>query len=588
MDETKNELRDEDRGAGDGGASPFKDKTSGAAGEPIVASVVHEPDRPAAGTQKPNYGWLPPPLPGECEKSQAPLSWREPVAAVAMIALCDLAIFRGHGWAGFALVFAVAPVLLAFGVFCPRAGRAFWLTGAMLVVLAAKMVWCVPWLGWLMLGTGFSLVAAVAMSLSGRPPYVLAVVLFASQTLRAGCERLNDYGRRLVGIHAPSARLGWLSVALPLAALLTFGMIFIVANPAVWEHFSEQVEIFFGDLREWLANFSAWEVVFWIAVLWIGVGLLRLASAGSTDDSQENSEREKSDQTHYVGQPGPAPLWAAWRNTLIAVILLFAVYLVFEFKTLWFHEFPKGFYYSGYAHEGAAWLTVALGLATAMLSLIFGGRTLADPRVRQLRRLAWIWSAQNLMLAAAVYNRLGIYIGFNGMTRMRIIGLFGISAVVVGFVLVLRKIAANRSFTWLVRRHLWTLAAAVYLLVITPVDAIVVRYNVGRILAGDLKPSVQITVHPISSEGIVLLRPLLECKNETIREGVRALLAQRDEQTEKLVEEQERLGWTAYQRADRMASDWFRKHRAEWNTFDNPAQRQAAYDAFTEYAYQWF
>ena len=32
----------------------------------------------------------------------------------------------------------------------------------------------------------------------------------------------------------------------------------------------------------------------------------------------------------------------------------------------------------------------------------------------------------------------------------------------VGFALVLWKIARGRGFVWLVRRHLWTLAAAVY------------------------------------------------------------------------------------------------------------------------------
>ncbi len=48
-----------------------------------------------------------------------------------------------------------------------------------------------------------------------------------------------------------------------------------------------------------------------------------------------------------------------------------------------------------------------------MLSLIFRGRVLADPRLPRLRRLAWLWSAENMLLAAAVYHRLFIYIGFN-------------------------------------------------------------------------------------------------------------------------------------------------------------------------------
>jgi len=55
-----------------------------------------------------------------------------------------------------------------------------------------------------------------------------------------------------------------------------------------------------------------------------------------------------------------ADYFEAFRNTLVTLIALFAVYLVFEISTLWFHEIPQGFYYAGYAHEGAGWLTAAL------------------------------------------------------------------------------------------------------------------------------------------------------------------------------------------------------------------------------------
>jgi hypothetical protein len=205
-----------------------------------------------------------------------------------------------------------------------------------------------------------------------------------------------------------------------------------------------------------------------------------------------------------------------------------------------------------------------------------------------LRRLAWVWSVQNLVLALAVYHRLFIYIGFNGMTRMRIVGLYGISAVVVGFVLVLWKIARNRSFGWLVQRHLWTLAIAVYLLCITPRDAFVVSYNVRRILAGDPAPSVQFSVHPINSEGILLLEPLLECEDEIIREGVAALLAQRQIGFSREVGRQERLGWTAHQIGDRIVRDKLEEDQQLWQRYSDAALRTKALERFHEYAYQWF
>ena len=195
------------------------------------------------------------------------------------------------------------------------------------------------------------------------------------------------------------------------------------------------------------------------------------------------------------------------------------------------------------------------------------GGLLEDPRLPHLRKLAWIWSAENLVLALAVYNRMYIYIDFNGMTRMRIIGIFGMSAVVVGFILVLWKIAMNRSFTWLLRRHLWTLAVTIYLFALTPVDAIWVSYNVRRVMSGDLAPSVQISVHPIDSEGVLCLPPLAHCKDDTIRQGVLALLAKRHADAQAAVRQRRQQGWTAIQWADRVVLDRLGKLRSQWQAY---------------------
>jgi hypothetical protein len=243
---------------------------------------------------------------------------------------------------------------------------------------------------------------------------------------------------------------------------------------------------------------------------------------------------------------------------------------------------------SWYAHQGAAWLTFALALATGMLSLVFRGRVLNDPRLAQLTRLAWLWSALNLLLAVAVYHRLLIYVGFNGMTRMRMVGLFGISAVVAGFLVVLWKIAHNRDFLWLLRRHLWTLAIAIYLFALTPIDAIVHHYNVAQILSGHLAPSVQISVHPIDAQGLLQLPPLLECDDAIIREGVRAMLMERREQLERRVRARQSEGWTAYQLADQLALERLRESLGSDGQYRDAQERAAALQRFHDYAYQWY
>ena len=416
----------------------------------------------------------------------------------------------------------------------------------LVVGLAAKMVWC----GWgLHIALGAVLLCAFALALSGTVPYVLEILVFPLRMMLGGLLGVAAYTGSARRTRWGVTRVGWLSIALPLVAFLAFSILFILANPDLLDAFGQRIEQILTAFREWLIEFAPHplEVAFWLAIAWIVIGMLRPLLSRPLFEELERAERGGKEASVALS---PSPFYAAARNTLATVLVLFAIYLIFEFNTLWFRQFPSGFYYSGYAHQGAAWLTVALALATVVLSLVFRGTVLRDPRLRTLRRLAWLWSLENILLAIAVYHRLYIYIGFNGMTRMRIVGILGISAVLVGFLLVLWKIPRNRGLLWLMRRHSWTVALAVYLYGVLPVDRIVVDYNVQRILSGDSAPSVQITEHPISSEGVLLLEPLLECDDAIVREGVRAYLAGKYEQAEALQQRRNQEGWTSFQCAD--------------------------------------
>ena len=66
------------------------------------------------------------------------------------------------------------------------------------------------------------------------------------------------------------------------------------------------------------------------------------------------------------------------------------VRLVDEADYIWLREIPEGFYYSGYAHEGAMWLTIALAFSTFTLGTIFRGELLDHPRSSLLKNLTWI------------------------------------------------------------------------------------------------------------------------------------------------------------------------------------------------------
>ncbi len=504
-----------------------------------------------------------------------PVIGREVFAVAIWTLMSDLLIFRTLGYSGPALFFAAAPV--AFLIGCPGlvSGPARKITIGLLVIVALRLAWAGSGL------TVFSalvLVVALAMSAAGYVPYVLEGSVLASRAMVFGARRLSTY--RLPGrwsSASPPRAIQLVTWLLPLAAGIVFAAIFVFANPDLFDWVSHRMTSLADQMHLWLRDVSIWELPFCVAALLIGVGLMRpglpLQPIGPVESQQLGAD--------VVVR---SPLYAAFRNTLLMLIALFAVYLTFEFATLWKREFPEGFYYAGYAHQGAAWLTYALALATALLSVIFGGSMLRDDRLITLRRLAWIWSAQNMLLAAAVYNRLMIYVGYNGMTRMRTIGFFGITVVVIGFVLVLYKIGRERSFWWLVRAQLIALMLTVIGYSVFPVDYIVHRYNVAAVARGYLHPSVMIAVKPIRDEGIFPLIRLADCKDEIIRDGVRAILAQRHEE----LQQSSAPHWTEFQGSRVLLARRLDEGQSRWAEFRDHSARSAAIDRFREYAMRWY
>lgn len=553
--------------------------------------MAERPPRPAAEASEPIFdeplevgfrGSASPAAPHPAESDSPPVRVREVFAVVLMVVMADLTVFRGHGFAGHAAALVFAPLLLLLGAPRPRVRGGLLLVGFMLCLLGAALIWCGDAL---QVAAGLVLIVAFAMLLAGLRPYVLDILVYAAQCTAAGVLGLVQYGQSLDRLSKPVPRAGWLKVVLPTVAVVSFGTLFVLANPDLASTVSRMLGDWSRSFWEGLMRFAptAPEVFFWGAVAWITIGLLRPMMRRELFDGMMPEAEHRAELPR-----AEAPLYAAFRNTLLAVIVLFAVYLAFEFATLWFREFPEGFHYSGYAHEGAAWLTLALALATVILSAIFRAHVLRDARLPALRRLAWIWSAENILLALAVYNRMLIYIDFNGMTRMRTVALFGITTVVVGFALVVWKISAGRGFVWLVRSQLWALAIAVYLLAVTPVDMLIHSYNVRRILAGDPAPSVQITEHPIDSGGVLMLQPLVRAEDPIIREGIRALLAERALKLDNLMRLRKTQGWTSFQAADQRLHSELQRTREHWSEYTAPDKRHRALERFREYAYQWY
>ncbi|TWU43721.1 hypothetical protein Q31b_12500 [Novipirellula aureliae] len=524
--------------------------------------------------------------------------FQEILAVILWTLAADVLIFRSLGYSGPAVFFALVPIIFCVNRFRNRSAEvgpteasghrlAIAVLSGLLLCVAMRLLW----LGSAMtVCSGAVLVVGLAMAASGVMPFVLEGIAFASRLLFDGLVRLRQYrlprrGGNPSGDHqsevaaGTSARSPW-TWLLPIILGTIFASLFVMANPDLRGMVGEQFSKTWKRILTWASMTSPWELPFCVLALVIGAGLMRPRSGFTQFGKEEVIEAEPNGTT--------ASLLPAFRNTLILLIGLFCVYLSFEFSTLWRSEFPEGFYYAGYAHQGAAWLTIALAVATVLLSVIFSGEVLQDSRVNRLRTLAWVWSVLNLLLAMAVYNRLLIYVGYNGMTRMRTVGFFGITVVVIGFLLVLYKIAKHRSFWWLVRAQLIALVLTIVSYSLFPVDYVAHRYNAAKVATGYLHPSVMIAVKPIDNEGMLNLFRLVDHPDPIIREGVKARLANRLEEIRKQ-RNRNPNHWTAFQAAENRLLKKLEAHKSVLQPYlGKPNARNDAGAVFTDYAMQWY
>ncbi len=536
------------------------------------------------------------PQPASPEKT---ISWREPCAVLLAIFLVDATVYHGAGFAGIALLLFVLPLLFWAGITVPRTNRLILLFAAGAAAVAAKLLWCGN--GWAAF-LGFVVVFLFAAALNGVPFRYFNLIYYLLRLIASGAYGFADYFRsskrlRRISLRSPAA------VLIPLLAVVVFAGIFVCANSDLQEILKNGWTAFV----DWLGQFSDWlpagpQVAIWIAAGWITIGLLRplpetfrLAARFVWPEIVSNqSPPALPGEEVFVAQKVveedakvDSPHYFIFRNTLLALNVLFAVYLVFEFYKNWTRDFPPGFDYSRHMHLGAAYLTFALGLSTLILCAIFQGDMLRDPRIGRLKRLAGIWSALNFLLAFSVYNRLYIYIDLNGLSRLRIIGLLGTTAVVLGLVMVVRMFLLSKKIDWLLQRYAVSVFAVVFLGLVFPFDMLIAHHNVARVMRGDLAPSIFLLRHPESAEDYLASLPLLDSDDPIIREGAWALFAEKFP-TLCAPPPPDKYGWTAFQWSEKRLRKALESRRGELDVFLlDYSKREKAIDSFRKYTDRW-
>lgn len=453
---------------------------------------------------------------------------RELVGVLAFVVASDLLAYA-YGTYGLAqaLFFPVAAALV---VAVANKGRPSARLGAALALLglvSAHLAWAGDGLG-NTLAAGLLFTVAILARAKGAtfadvafsgatsglavPSRVGALVAGLKKTLR----RKRDAG-------AGSPGFAFSTVLVPAAALAVFAGVFLFANPVL--------EAWTARLLAKITFPSPARPLFWLFSAAGGAILFRPAIRRALQSTLGRRSRSAIDDTTLV----PDARLAMARNTLVVLNALFLVENAVDAVSLWAGRPPAGLGYTAYAHRGTAWLTFALFLSTLVLGAIFRGAFHFDPRAKLVRRLAYVWAAQNVVLALGTFRRIQIYVDLSGLTSARILGIFGTALVVLGFAFAVRMISSKKSLGWLLHRQLDALVAATVLFVAAPTDYVSTRFNVARVGAGQYAPLLNVVENTRSDENVPAMIPLLSHPDPIVRSGVAAMLSDRAAPNDKLL-----------------------------------------------------
>ncbi|MCC6489175.1 MAG: DUF4173 domain-containing protein [Candidatus Hydrogenedentes bacterium] len=452
----------------------------------------------------------------------------EILALVVLTALLDYLIYCGAGGLSFALALLIIPIaVLAFAPvrrFTPALG----LVLTLFPLLALHHAWQSDAAG---IAVGVGLLVVLALVCRYGRAHIPFLALSFLPTAVAGIVRWIQYigyGRRRGAsflwrrIEARSLAV----IAVPVAIMSAFVLVFLGANPILRDSFNSN----WKPLWDMLSNL--WEksaptperFLFWLIALVFVASLFRPQAF-----LYPGHRRWLIPAVPKPAQELRANLsFRIARNTLLGVNVVFLGYnLIDAYYLAYLRELPTGLDHSQYAHQGVIGLTVALAMSTCVLGYAFSGELQYHPRANRLRNASYIWVAQNLLIAVWVMLRLHMYISYNGLTRMRVVGICGTLLVLCGVILVCIMIVRKRSIQWLLRKELAAFVLAIFLFTVLPVDWIVWRVNTPLILRMDPpRPAVQLSVQPISAEGLMILTPLLNHEDPAIARGVAALLGE--------------------------------------------------------------
>jgi Domain of unknown function (DUF4173) len=327
-------------------------------------------------------------------------------------------------------------------------------------------------------------------------------------------------------LNLPGISSGIAVWVVPVLMSCVFLLLFASANPVIEKWLSA------ANLQKLTANWSAPRILFWLlalSLIWPFVCLRWHRS-----QARPATPAPAAGVTEFLST-------ATVLRSLILFNLLFAVQTVLDVVYLWGNAaLPADITYASYAHRGAYPLILTALLAAGFVLVAMRPGDPAE-QSKVIRPLVYLWVAQNVMLVISSILRLDLYVQIYLLTYWRIAAFIWMLLVATGLVLIVARIALQRSNAWLIRLNLIAVLLTLYACSSTNFAAIIADYNVShsREVTGK---GVNADINYLFSLGPQALPGIN--KSLRIREGDWTLVASRNSLVERF--QRETASWRAW------------------------------------------
>jgi len=375
-------------------------------------------------------------------------------------------------------------------------------------VLAARyrtrLLRALPWAAlWLVLAFGASLQSSAigvvllliltwavlaAACLPGGPDIFDAMWTGAAGGVRGLAAIFADLGQKLTWGGAEKTRYAakWV-IGVPAVIIVIFASLIIPANLVLAKWTGD----FLDDLVRWIKEINAARLFFWAAVFLEGYGLLRFRPWLTSPRGAARPAAMPA--TPPPPPPGvmivPNPVTPEMKRryesmaatvTFVGLNVLFLAANATDAGYLWLaFKLPTGLTYSQYAHAGAYRLIAAVVLAAVTVTAFF---RIGAPQSesRRARILAYLFILQNAIVLLGAGRRLQLYVTVYGLTRFRVAAFLWMILVLAGFVTILWKLVAKKSFRFLVRANTVTVILLLSVVSLTDINGFIAGWNAAR------------------------------------------------------------------------------------------------------------